>query len=74
VWDRYKFHKKCIETPYAKLVFLHPVVSMGHVVDSGASGARNIDALFFMLRWDWCGFHKERVRTCNIKTVFMHPV
>jgi hypothetical protein len=43
-------------------------------VDSGASGARNIDALFFMLRWDWCGFHKERVRTCNIKTVFMHPM
>jgi hypothetical protein len=30
-------------------VFFHSVVSVGHVVHSIAFGARNIDALFFML-------------------------
>jgi hypothetical protein len=52
-WDQYGFHNKRIETPYTKLVILHPVVYAGHIVDSGASVVRNVDALFFMLRWDW---------------------
>jgi hypothetical protein len=26
-WDRYGFHKKCVQTRYAKLVFLQP----GHI-------------------------------------------
>jgi hypothetical protein len=60
-WDRYGFDKKHIVTPNAELVFLHPVVSPGHIVHFGASGARNIDALYFMLRCDWCDFHKKRV-------------
>jgi hypothetical protein len=30
-------------------VFLHPVGSLGHVVDSSASVVQNIDALFFIL-------------------------
>jgi hypothetical protein len=38
-WHRYGFHKKCVGTLYAALVFLHPVGSAGHVVLSSASGA-----------------------------------
>jgi hypothetical protein len=37
-WDRYGFDKKCTETHYAKLQFLLPVASAGHVVHFGASG------------------------------------
>jgi hypothetical protein len=32
--------------------------SAGHVVHSGASGARNVNALFLKFRWPWYGFHK----------------
>jgi hypothetical protein len=44
--------QKCVRTPYAELVFLHPVVSVGQVVPCCASGARNVGALFFVFRWD----------------------
>jgi hypothetical protein len=37
-WDRYGFDKKHAGIRYAKLVFLHPVRSTGHVVHSSVSG------------------------------------
>jgi hypothetical protein len=41
--------KKQAGTHYAELVFLHLVQSMGYVVCLGASEARNIDTIIFML-------------------------
>jgi hypothetical protein len=57
---------------------------VGHVVHSGASEARNGDAIFFMLGWDRYRFDKKTCRatirrTCVIASggaepVFLHPV
>jgi hypothetical protein len=44
------------------------------MVHSGKYGARNIDALFFMLRWVRCSFHKRRTGTRFAEIVFLHPV
>jgi hypothetical protein len=67
-----------------ELVFLHPVGSashvvpnfyflhlMGfadHVVHSGASGAQNVDTLFFVLGWAQYGFHIQEMG--NLRIVF----
>jgi hypothetical protein len=47
---------------------------MGHVVHFGASTARDIDTLFFMLRWACCGVHKKRAGKRYTKLVFLHLV
>jgi hypothetical protein len=65
-------HKKHVGTRYVELVSLYPVGSVGHVVYSGATGARNIIALFFILGWDLYGFHKKRARTRYAELVFLH--
>jgi hypothetical protein len=69
-WDWCGFHKKRVGTSYVKLVFLHRVGYFGHVVDSSASVARNVDALFFMLVWDRYGFHKKHIETRYAKHMF----
>jgi hypothetical protein len=45
-WARCGFHERHVVTRYAELVFLHPMGSVGHIVNSGAYGPQNIDALF----------------------------
>jgi hypothetical protein len=73
-WDWYGFDKKNVMTHYVELVFFHPLRYAGHVVQSGASGVRNIDALFFMLWWDRYRFRKKRIGTCYVDLVFLHLV
>jgi hypothetical protein len=55
-------------------VFLHQVGSAGHVVYSGLSRPRNVDALFLMLRWARCGFHKKHAGTRYVELVFLNLV
>jgi hypothetical protein len=52
------FHKKCTETRYVEVVFLHLVGSTDDVVHSCASKAQKVDALFFMVGGAQCGIHK----------------
>jgi hypothetical protein len=65
---------KHVGIPCAEHVFLHPVVSVGHLVHFDAYGARNIDSVFFILGRDWCSFHKNRIGTSYVELVLLRPV
>jgi hypothetical protein len=54
-WARCGFHKRRTGTHYAEVVFLHRVLSVGHIVHSGVSEPQNVNALFFMLEWPDAG-------------------
>jgi hypothetical protein len=68
------FPEKACQDTLRRTRVLHPVGSTGHVVQSGVSGAGNIDTLFFRLVWAQCGFQKKRGRTCCAELVFLHSV
>jgi hypothetical protein len=55
-------------------MFLHPVRSTGHVLNSGAFGQGNINILFSMLGWERYGFNKKRARTHYVELMFLRPV
>jgi hypothetical protein len=73
-WNRYGSHKTRVRIRYAEHVFFNPIGSVGHVVHSGAFGAQNFDALFFMLGWDRFGFEKKCDGAGYAEVVFLHPV
>jgi ABC-type microcin C transport system permease subunit YejB len=47
---------------------------VGHVVHSGVSGARNVNALFFMQLWDQYGFDKKYIGTRYAELLFLYTV
>jgi hypothetical protein len=71
-WDWYEFNKKRVRTCNAKFVFSHPVGFGGHIVHSIASGARNVDELFFKIRQAWCSFHKKHTGKSYSEHGFLH--
>jgi hypothetical protein len=73
-WARCRSHKKRAGIHYVKLVILHLMLSAGYIVHSGASGVRNVNALFFILEWAWCGSHKKCAETRCAKLVILHLV
>jgi hypothetical protein len=50
------------------------VESAGHVVYYYAFGARNVNALLFLLGWDWYRFSKKHVGRAYAELVFLHSV
>jgi hypothetical protein len=73
-WDQYGFLKKRVRTHYIELVFLDPMGSARHIMQSGVSGARNINTLFFLLGWARCCFHKKSTGSNYAELVFLLSV
>jgi hypothetical protein len=79
-----RFPKKRTWTRYVELVFLFLVGSVGHAELCGISGARNIDALFFLLWWARSGLKKSAPghvtpnmcfsRQCDLRVTLSIPV
>jgi hypothetical protein len=59
---------------YTELLFLHPVGSAGHVVQSGGVWGANRRRTIFHAEWDRYGFDKKQFRRRYAKLVFLHPV
>jgi hypothetical protein len=73
-WARCVIHKKHVGAHCAKLVFLHPMGSIGHIVHSVRPGCEMSMHYFFMLKWAQCGFHKKRIRTSYTALGFLQPM
>jgi hypothetical protein len=55
-------------------MFLHPLGSVGHILHSGASGAQNVNIVFFILVWAQCGFDKKHDETRYSEPMFFNLV